>query len=40
MHNLAALTKSTAEILISDWCKAEHLDGYFICSIELLQYLR
>jgi hypothetical protein len=31
MYNQALLPASTAAILIPGWCKAEHLNGYFIC---------
>jgi hypothetical protein len=31
MYNLTVLPASTAAILINGWCKAKHLNGYFIC---------
>jgi hypothetical protein len=30
MYNQTFLPASTAELLISTWCKARHLNGYFI----------
>jgi hypothetical protein len=36
MYNLTVLPASTAAILISSWCKAEHLNGYFITNSYLL----
>jgi hypothetical protein len=32
MYNLTVLPASTAAILITGWCKAKHLNGYFIIS--------
>jgi hypothetical protein len=33
MYNRAVLPASTAKILINSWCKAEHLNGYFMLVV-------
>jgi hypothetical protein len=33
MYNRAVLPASTAKILINGWCKAEHLNGYFMLVV-------
>jgi hypothetical protein len=33
MYNQALLPASTAAILISSWCKAEQLNGYFMTIV-------
>jgi hypothetical protein len=38
MYNLTVLPASTAAILINGWCKAEHLNGYFMCVFFILNY--
>jgi hypothetical protein len=40
MYNLTVLPASTAAILINGWCKAKHLNDYFICTFLVYRFWR